>query len=505
MAYPNVRAHVSPRVVAGAVSAALHLGVFLVVASSGGQGDGAGASSTPLTQLTLLEAHDADRREGAADAPLQAVAIETLTIDAPELPPDRIQIEAPLISELRTAPTLDKIFSRPATRDSAPDTDALAPATHTLAESERAALEHRLTEMASELDDTQQHVTWEQDGRQYRATLVMERAKEGTDFDRVIADVSATDRGRQLHTRISLKRLPFSHYSQLVDRWDPMVELHDDEIVGRMHVNSQFNVRFGRNHGPVFLGKVTTAARSYSAAAGSSKRIAEIFRGGIETRVKPIELPREAQPFAFAPVELEARIHRFQDDTHIRFFSDGSYSWRARHAKTADYRNEPTHGPVYFLGARGSTLYVQGIVAGKVLVYSAERIVIEGALRYAEDPRRFPDSNNFLGLVSERYVEIAGTHRTGRGDLTIEAAIFAGRRFLVADIDYPRTATLHIYGSLAAGSLGASEPRYATRVEYDARLERLRPPGFPSTDQFAAEHWDGRWNEVPERSAGSSY
>jgi hypothetical protein len=61
-----------------------------------------------------------------------------------------------------------------------------------------------------------------------------------------------------------------------------------------------------------------------------------------------------------------------------------------------------------------------------------------------------------------------------------------------------KTATLYIYGSLTAGSLSETEPRYATHIEFDPRFERLRPPGFPLTNKYEVEAWDGRWQTVSE-------
>jgi hypothetical protein len=145
---------------------------------------------------------------------------------------------------------------------------------------------------------------------------------------------------------------------------------------------------------------------------------------------------------------------------------------------------------------------VQGVVSGKVLVYSPEKIVVEDSITYAHDPRESPDSRDYLGLVSDRMVVVAPPSITGPGDLEIDAAIFAGRRFLVTNIDHPRSATLRIYGSVAVGTISATEPRYATKIEYDTRFERQRPPGFPSTNRYeVAADWDGRWTEVPERTA----
>jgi hypothetical protein len=53
--------------------------------------------------------------------------------------------------------------------------------------------------------------------------------------------------------------------------------------------------------------------------------------------------------------------------------------------------------------------------------------------------------------------------------------------------------------------MSASEPRYATRFEYDSRFETRRPPGFPSTNQFEVDEWNGEWTSVSERTAAETY
>jgi len=327
--------------------------------------------------------------------------------------------------------------------------------------------------------------------------------------------VSASDRGKLLTTRINLKRLAFSQFTQMVDHWDPMVQLHDDEIIGRFHTNSQFNLTYDSRTAPKFLGKVTTAARSFRTESAGRRRESDIFRGGVETRAGLINLPEELQPFEWAPQDGNARIHEFAADTRLRFFADGSYTWRTEDSPETGYRNDPSAHPVYFIAAGGVTLYVKGVVAGKILVYSPQKIVVEGSLTYAHDPRENRNSSDYLGLVCDRYITVAPAGVTGPGDLEIQAAIFAGRRFVVTDIDngrsatlrnfaYRRSATLRIYGSLAAGSLSASEPRYATKLEYDDRFERRRPPGFPSTNRYEVDDWDGQWTET-ERSADDAF
>jgi len=48
---------------------------------------------------------------------------------------------------------------------------------------------------------------------------------------------------------------------------------------------------------------------------------------------------------------------------------------------------------------------------------------------------------------------------------------------------------------VACGTISATEPRYATKIDYDPRFERQRPPGFPSTNRYEVADWDGKWTE----------
>ncbi|HEY0940939.1 MAG TPA: hypothetical protein VGE08_12635 [Steroidobacter sp.] len=493
------------RALAAVASGAVHLTILLAALFFGGRQDGLGSSDQLAMQMVLIEAPDVDRSEGVELAPLeptfssaQLAELLDLIEPAPALPPaERVNTEP--------AGGQPEPLDIPAETPAAIIVDSVAPApTLQASAEERAALPGKLARLVGEMAGAPEtQLEWEENGKRYSAKLVWERAKDGTALEHVVAQVSAADRGKVLSTRIMLKRLAFSQFTQMVDNWDRLVQLHDDVIVGRFHSNSQFNVLHDSRVGPKFLGKVTTAARSFEMFASGRRRQSEIFPGGVETRTSRIDLPEALQPFAWAPDDEPSRVHELTDDTRIRFFPDGSYMWRTNGATGPGYLNSPSDQPVYFIGTRGSTLYVQGTLRGKILVYSPTKIVIEDDIRYAHDPRQEPDSRDYLGLVSDKYIEIAPPGVTGPGDLEVHAAIFAGRRFVVRDIDHWRSATLRIYGSLSAGSLSASEPRYATEIEYDQRFEQRRPPGFPLTHRFEAEQWDGQWveraSESPER------
>ena len=354
----------------GTLSAVLHVGLLLVILS-GGRHDGIHTGDAPIAMLMLPEASETDRPEGVELPPLEP-AIPT--------PVSEEQLHAAMVR--LAPPPAELIAPEPAeiTPPNEPPTEAVEPMSTNSGESramfpmldaEKAALSHRLERIAEEsLEAYRTEVTWQQDGKRYSALLVREPPNDGTALERVVARVSASERGKHLTTIVNLKRLAFSQFTQMVDFWDPMVQLHDDEIVGRFHSNSQLKLRYDRHTAPRFFGKVTTAARSFNLESHARRRDSDIFRGGVETRAGRIELPESPQPFAWAPKDQNSRVHQFTSDAHIRFYRDGSYTWSTRESSDPEYVNEPTGHAVYFVGAPNVTLHVQGVVAGRVLIYS---------------------------------------------------------------------------------------------------------------------------------------
>jgi hypothetical protein len=487
-----------------AASAAVHVALLLVIMFGGSQ-YGIDAGDAPSSKLVLLEAPDAEQRDGVDLPPMPAGSTARSEVELEQALARLAPPPSPLLTDRAVEPGPIEAVHAPATAPVAIAAVEGPMSTVTMPSSERAALSRRLEQLAAEaLKSSRAEVTWEQDGRQYSALLIRERANEGTALERITAQVSASDHGRKLTTLVNLNRLAFSQFTQMVDHWDPNVAIHDDEIVGRFHSNSRFSLLADSRTTPRFLGKVTTTARSFNNTSVVRRRDADIFRGGLETGTSEIELPESPQPFEWAPRDEQARVHELSRDTRIRFFADGSYRWTELDTAQSHYLNEPSEHPVYFIAANKAALRVEGVVAGKVLLYSPRRIVIEGSITYANDPRTDSGSEDYLGIVSDRVVEVAPPGITGGGDLEIDAAIYAGHRFVVTSIDHPRTATLRIYGSLAAGTISATEPRYGTKIDYDPRFERQRPPGFPSTNRYEVAEWDGKWTEHPQQQAAGN-
>ena len=499
----------STRAMAGLLSVSLHLGVLVLIAVSGGRWDGLRDVAAPAMRLVRVDTRATDRRDGIErdvrtpampklmlGEPLDLHRIEPTSIQLPELDIPDVEVEG--------IPLVDADIKEAA--DAALVANIDAPSTFIMPQVQASELLKRVERLAEELVKTPSaRVSWQQDGRHYDAELVLEPARNGIEPERAIAEISAEHQGRQLRTRISLKRLPFSHFAQVIDRWDPMVQLHDDEIGGRMHINSRFNVLYDAQAAPRLLGKVTTAAGGFNLERRGRRPDVDVFQDGIETSARRIPFSEQGWSFERAQQDNDALVHGLAGDTDIRFLADGGYRWRDRKSGSWQHAARPAGRAVHFIASRGATVYVKGVVSGQFLVYSPDRIVVEGDITYARDPRSVPDSDDFLGLVCDKNIEVAPTRVTGRGDLHIQAAMYAKRRLVVNNPSHPHSATLYIFGSLAAGTLSESEPRYATKLEHDWRFERLRPPGFPSMNRFVTEDWDGRWTDVPERSVSAEY
>ena len=139
------------------------------------------------------------------------------------------------------------------------------------------------------------------------------------------------------------------------------------------------------------------------------------------------------------------------------------------------------------------SLSLSGTVNGAVAVYSPKSLVIEGSLEYLSNAS-LEQGRDFLGLVSGRSVIVSVRNDMPNGDLHTQAAIYAKNRFVVTQLLGEKVGTLKIFGSVGAGSLSATEPRYATRIAFDSRFEDLRPPGFPLMDRYelvaSKESWE---------------
>jgi hypothetical protein len=329
------------------------------------------------------------------------------------------------------------------------------------------------------------------DGQEFKVEFQRRAAADDMGLEHVVASVTTAREGETWRAEMSLTRLAFSSFAQIIDRWDPQVQIHDDEIDGRFHANSEIYIDDSGAVQPTFHGKVTTSRGINTSNSRRRVRRDEVFLGGLETRTRRIVLPRELEPDG-------EHVHRFDEDTRIVFHDDGRYTHAPLDmSHEASVRVLPD-APAYLVGSRDAELYVSGTVNGRVLVFSAAGIVVVGDLLYAADPFADADADDYLGLASDRSVEIAPPDITGAGDLTIQAAIYARGRFAVSRYRSREDATLFIDGSVTAGSLTATEPRFRTRLRFDPRFDRARPPGFPLTDRYELTARDAAWRTATD-------
>jgi hypothetical protein len=377
---------------------------------------------------------------------------------------------------------------------------APVPRTRELEPGEQRMLEGRLRRWSERLDTVDEGTPqeWTHQGRAYTASFTRLPAGDDMGLDELLVEISTGHGADRLATEVRLRRLAFSSFAQFVDYWDPGVQMHDDEIDGRFHSNSEIYVSPSRNASPSFNGLVTTARGVNTSFAQARFRATDVFRGGLETRAGTIPLPSRMSAALAAELLEGGLVERFESDTRIVFEADGSYRASGLEAGAPVRRRFlPAEGRFHLIAADRASLYLSGRVRGQILVYAPQRIVIEGDLTYASPAGDATGDGSYLGLVAERSVEIAEPAVTGPGDLEIHAAIFARGRFSVRRYSARDGGTLTIFGSLAAGTLSPTEPRYRTRVRFDSRLEHSRPPSYPLTDRYEVSEWDSVWLERP--------
>jgi hypothetical protein len=448
--------------------------------------DVAAGPDLPQPQAPIAEEPRAEPIEPATVAPPPAPEPRSGPEAAPPLPPEPPPVE-------RVVETIEPPASDPPA-EAAPLDVPIEPSRALASHEERAVL-RRLSSWtgrfsAEEPDAT---LTWRDDGQEYTAVLTKIPAADAMGMEQLAVELTTERNGERLVTELRMNRLAFSNFGQFVNQWDPNVQIHDDVIDGRVHSNTALTVsRFGRAT-PVFNGKVTIAGGDIVSEGPGFLNRRKMFPAGIETHTRRIALPERAATLDAISPSTNSR--RFERSASLTFHDDGTVSWRDLEDGAEEARLSLGVEPFYLIAAGDAELEVRGTVNGKVLVYSPRRIVIIDDLRYATDPRS-PHADDFLGLVAERSVEIAEPEITGPGDLEIHASIYARSRFVVRDFLSRRSGTLIIHGSVTAGTLSATEPRFATRIQFDTRLTTMRAPGFPLSDRYELDSTSGEWRVV---------
>ncbi len=298
--------------------------------------------------------------------------------------------------------------------------------------------------------------------------------------------------GQPHQMRIRLQERALSHYAKFVNRWDSDVTLGDDRVDGRFHANSEVNFESFANPRSQFNGEVTIARRQ---ALTRRVRESSMFAAGVRTGTGRIALPQTAFPSFW--LESGAEVLTINTDTRLDFQGAAGVVWTDINNGEQGRVLVPEAGLI-IAGTGRARFEVSGDIAGRVLVYSPQRQMITGNLEYVDASE---DSGDYLALISDGSIEVASATVTGPGDLRINAALFARDRFSVRRFSDRHQGVLYVYGSLVAGSVSATEPRYSTHIVYDPRFEHNRPPAFPGTGLYDVLDWQQHWIAVSDPDA----
>ncbi len=357
-----------------------------------------------------------------------------------------------------------------------------------------AALSLTSTSVAEQ--ESPQTLEWQHDGIAYQAKIRHTPSPNDMSTDQVAVEVSTQLDGKKLTTTLEYRQLAFSNFAQFVHQWDEYVSMHDDKLNGRFHSNSSFLISASKRVHPVFTDTVTTASRRVEFDGHRRAKMSEIFQGGLETGVRRIKMPNPKLLFEQAIMSSKHTV-ALNSSGRLIFTQDGCYLWQPFDQVSPMQKHKLGSHSTYFLAAPKARIYLSGTVNGMVAVYAPKEILIEGNLRYkSREP--LDQGGDFLGLISSRNITIANSNFVIDGDLHIDAALYANNRIRVTNLHKKRTGTLSIYGSVSSRSMTATEPRFATQIDFDPRLTNTRPPGFPVTDRYESVAENNAWNtEAP--------
>ena len=280
-----------------------------------------------------------------------------------------------------------------------------------------------------------------------------------------------------------------------------------DTFNGPFHVNGTLST-YGT---PVFWGKTTSLSGLTKLGTPADPK----FYGGFETGID-------------IPLEIDTIGIRSAASTNGRFFSDTTGTGQQTDVRlyfnpdsTVEYCfkigtgpwSTPQITPITTLAPNGviyverGNIYTKGTVSGRVSIV-ATKMGLAGAgevwqvddLKYNDDPRINPNSNDILGIMAEENIRLQYNDSTKGQDIITQASLFC----LNGDIG-PEDALVNdpslnrwlILGGLIADGIRATA-LYSSSVPYqgykfvqtyDDRFMTFVPPSFPHTRNFEIVSW----------------
>lgn len=306
------------------------------------------------------------------------------------------------------------------------------------------------------------------------------------------------------------KQKSFSSYGNYYQQFNNVWAATADTFDGAFHTNDYVQC-YGN---PVFLGKVTTAK---GIKLWDNKSFPEFHQGWKLESADPVQFDTSAMRLAaYSNGKVFTDTTKNNRDTNLKltFLSDGNvkYQWKIG---TGGWSPEVTTAlsslsPNGLIMVQKGNVYVQGNLNGQATIVATHKgsssagiVYIEKSITYAENPNINPNSDDFLGIVAERRVEIPFDN--SRGDIDIHASIFsvAGGITVANYQNYSSAYKMNILGSVTGLRLEPTAKYvyntalkryvptngYSYIQKYDRRFDLQAPPFFPKLKVFTPLSW----------------
>jgi type II secretory pathway pseudopilin PulG len=275
-----------------------------------------------------------------------------------------------------------------------------------------------------------------------------------------------------------------------------------DHLNGPTHTNGHYNI-YGN---PIFDGEARSVddyIRYYN--NGNNVNLSEISNS-------PYDLPVFNSGFIFGADQstmpstaLSLRAAASSSGIYLTGNSTVVLNSNGTMNVTNPNKNPPWNNQNMALPANGAlfvnngNLTISGTLNGRLTVGAKYNVNIPNNIVYASDPAADPNSDDTLGIISERDIVIPGA---GPTNLEINAVIMALNTsfYLQNWSSGPAKGTLDIYGGIIqkdrgpVGTFNASTGQklsgYSKNYSYDPRLVTSPPPFMPTTGDYLTLSWE---------------
>ncbi|MBN1586007.1 MAG: DUF4900 domain-containing protein [Candidatus Omnitrophica bacterium] len=261
-----------------------------------------------------------------------------------------------------------------------------------------------------------------------------------------------------------------------------------DQLDGPAHTNGQMNI----SGDPVFEGQVTTVDSSLNYMHGGPPEDNPEFNGSLELGSTSVTLPSRVTELRSAAATGGLT---FSGDTLIQLNADGTMTYTNFASGQVNVTVPvPNNGAVF---VDEGELHVWGTVDGSLTVGASGNIFIEDNLVYKDNPVSVPESDDYLGIISESNVLIPPG---APDDLYIHGSVMALSDYFSVEEWYgDRKGTLHLYGGVIQkhrGAVGSFDSRtneivsgYQKDYHHDPRFKIKPPPYYPDTGAYRVLMW----------------